>query len=268
MKYAKPAQEQQRIQKVLAHHGVGSRRDIERWINEGKISVNGKPAKLGMKIGAEDTIQVNQRKIVLKKNKPFAEKIRIIALNKASGFVCSRRDPEGRPTVFDKLPSIKFGRWVSVGRLDINTTGLLLFTNSGELANILMHPAQQIEREYIVRVRGEVTDDILNTLRTGVQLEDGLARFTDIQKGKDSDGQNHWFYVVLTEGKNREVRRLWESQGIIVSRLKRVRFGHYIMPSRIKMGRSMQLSEAEAKPFIRLLNEQKNAARQAKEKSG
>ncbi|MCB1674737.1 MAG: pseudouridine synthase, partial [Halioglobus sp.] len=180
-----------------------------------------------------------------------ARRTRCILYHKPTGEVCSRDDPQGRRTVFQRLPKLKAGRWISIGRLDYNTSGLLLFTTDGELANALMHPSANIEREYMVRVMGSVQPDMLQRMSEGVMLEDGVARFTDIQDG-GGDGINHWFYVVLMEGRNREVRRLWESQGLTVSRLKRVRYGEVFIPSRVRQGQWTELDPKEVKSLYRM----------------
>jgi 23S rRNA pseudouridine2605 synthase len=178
---------------------------------------------------------------------------RCLLYNKPTGEVCSRKDPEGRRTVFERLPKVKGGRWISIGRLDYNTSGLLLFTTDGELANALMHPSANIEREYLVRVKGDVAEEQLQAMLDGVLLDDGVARFTDIQPGRgDEDSANHWFYVVLMEGRNREVRRLWESQGLVVSRLKRVRYGDLFIPSSVKKGQWQELGQAEVETLYRM----------------
>ena len=182
-----------------------------------------------------------------------AEEVRCILYHKPTGEICSRDDPEGRPTVFRRLPPLKPGRWISVGRLDFNTSGLLIFTTDGELANGLMHPSSQVEREYMVRVMGDVKPDMLQSMLEGVMLDDGVARFTDIQEG-EGDGINRWYYVVLMEGRNREVRRLWESQGLTVSRLKRVRYGNVFIPSRVKQGQWQEMAEADIKSLYRLVD--------------
>jgi 23S rRNA pseudouridine2605 synthase len=184
-----------------------------------------------------------------------AVKHQVLLYNKPAGEICSREDPEGRPSVFRNLPRIKNQRWVSVGRLDFNTSGLLLFTTDGELAHRLMHPSSNIEREYAVRVLGEVTDEKLQHMKEGVQLEDGNASFSDIRKGKGEGSANQWYYVVLMEGRNREVRRLWESQELTVSRLKRVRFGSLFIPSAIKAGQYRELNSKESKALYRMSNE-------------
>lgn len=234
----------QRLQKVLANAGLGSRREIEGWIREGRISVDGKPAELGMRVLGTESITVN--------GKPVAEKRLagapryVIMYNKPEGELVTRSDPEGRRTVFDRLPALQQGRWISVGRLDINSAGLLLFTTDGELANRLMHPAQAIEREYAVRVHGQVTDDMLKQLVHGVQLEDGKARFEDIVSS-GGEGSNRWFHIVLMEGRKREVRRMWEAVGATVNRLKRVRYGPIILDSKVKVGTWRELEKQELK---------------------
>ena len=232
----------EKLQKVLARAGIGSRREMERWIEEGRVTIDGVVAKLGDRIQDDRRIEVDGRKL-----EPVdAQSTRCLLYHKPTGEVCSRKDPEGRRTVFERLPSVKSGRWISIGRLDYNTSGLLLFTTDGELANALMHPKSSIEREYLVRVMGEVTGEMLEAMLEGVLLEDGVARFTDIQPGGgDGDGLNSWFYVVLMEGRNREVRRLWESQGLTVSRLKRVRYGEIFIPSKVKQGQWQELGQKE-----------------------
>ncbi|MAI40865.1 MAG: 23S rRNA pseudouridine(2605) synthase RluB [Candidatus Azotimanducaceae bacterium] len=230
----------QKLQKTLANAGLGSRRAMENWIGAGRIKVNGTIAKLGDRVLESDTIQVDGHILA-----PRKAAHRHLLYNKPAGEICSRDDPEGRHTVFRNLPKLKNQRWISIGRLDFNTSGLLLFTTDGELANKLAHPSSCIDREYAVRVLGNVTDENLRNLREGVTLEDGLARFTDIKRPLGSVGANHWYYVVLMEGRNREVRRLWESQGLTVSRLKRVRFGSFFVPSRVKVGRFLELGKKE-----------------------
>ncbi len=233
--------EAERIQKVLARAGLGSRRTLEQWIREGRIEVNGRPAVLGERIGTGDRLHIDRRRINLR-GQPTRP--RMLAYYKPEGEVCSRRDERGRRSVFHSLPAIKHGRWINIGRLDIRTTGLLLFTNDGELANQLMHPAANIEREYAVRVSGKVTAAQLDALRRGVALADGPARFTDIVDS-GGHGLNHWYHVVLMEGRNRAVRRLWESQGLRISRLIRVRFGPYVLERRRRPGQCWALTEKE-----------------------
>ncbi|WP_438467194.1 23S rRNA pseudouridine(2605) synthase RluB [Marinomonas sp. PE14-40] len=231
----------EKLQKVLARAGQGSRREMETRIREGRVLVNGEVATLGDRVKVTDTIKLDGYEV--KATEAGASR-RVIIYNKPEGEVCTRKDPEGRPTVFDKLPKLKGERWIAVGRLDINTSGLLLFTTDGELANKLMHPSTEIDREYLVRVMGEINDDHIETLKKGVLLDDGMAKFTDIVDG-GGEGINRWFYVCVMEGRNREVRRLWESQGVKVNRLKRVRFGPVFLPSKAKMGRSVEMDESE-----------------------
>ena len=239
----------EKLQKVLARAGFGSRRELEEWISAGRVQVNGRPAKLGDRVGASDKVLVDGKKVASQDNATTAHPV--LLYNKPLGEICSRNDPEGRPTVYDHLPPLQHARWVSVGRLDINTTGLLLFTTDGELANRLMHPSAGIEREYAVRVMGEVTPEILETMQRGVMLEDGMASFSAIQYA-GGEGANHWYHVVLMEGRNREVRRLWESQGLKVSRLKRVRYGKLVIPSYVKAGKFVELPAPETKGLYQL----------------
>ena len=233
-----------RIHKVLAEHGHGSRRGIEQLIKQNKVEVNGKIAKIGQLVSEKDSFKIEGKSIFL--NPKDQKDIRILIYNKRVGEVSSRRDPENRPTIFDNLPRLNSGRWVSVGRLDINTSGLILFTNNGELANKLMHPSFLIEREYVARIHGLVTRKIVQKLVDGVKLEDGLARFTDVQEGKKGK-TNQWFAMVIMEGRTREVRRLWESQNLQVSRLKRVRYGDIFLPANLKQGSYKELSKGEVK---------------------
>ena len=223
----------ERLQKFLARAGLGSRRQIEDWVRQGRITVNGTPAQLGVQVGGADKIQIDGKPVWVRADRPQR---RVLAYYKPVGEMTTRRDPEARPTVFDRLPWLRDGRWVAVGRLDLNTQGLLLLTNDGELANRLMHPSSQIEREYAARVLGAVAPETLGRLRIGVPLEDGVARFEAI-RDVGGDGANHWYHVVLREGRNREVRRLWESQGITVSRLIRVRYGPVALRRGLHPGR-------------------------------
>lgn len=236
----------EKLQKMLAAAGYGSRRELERWISDGRISVNGKEAKLGDRASLEDTIMVDGKRARLATEE---QRIRVLLYNKPEGEVCTQSDPEGRKTVFTSLPKLTGERWIAVGRLDINTTGLLLFTNNGDLANKLMHPSSEIDREYLVRVHGAVDDDMLKRLREGVLLEDGPAKFSDVVPG-ERVGTNGWYTVALMEGRNREVRRLWESQNVEVNRLKRVRFGPIFLPSYARRGQWVELDE---KPLNDLL---------------
>ena len=234
----------QRIHKVLADHGHGSRRGIEQLIKKNKVEVNGKIAKIGQLVSEKDSFKIEGKNIVL--SRKGNKDIRVLMYNKKVGEVSTRHDPENRPTVFDNLPRLNSERWVSVGRLDVNTSGLMLFTNKGELANKLMHPSSVIEREYVARIHGLVTEKILQKLINGVKLEDGLARFTDVQEGKKGK-TNQWFAMVIMEGRTREVRRLWESQNLQVSRLKRVRYGDLFLPANLKQGSYKELSKSEVK---------------------
>ncbi|XBS22592.1 23S rRNA pseudouridine(2605) synthase RluB [Methylomarinum sp. Ch1-1] len=230
------------MQKVLARGGLGSRREVERWIEEGRLVVNGKKVTPGYHLKEGDHLQLNGR--VVKWEKYVMQPTRVLVYHKPTGEVVSRRDPEGRPVVFTQLPRLSVGRWIAVGRLDINTSGLLLVTNNGELANRLMHPSTEVEREYAVRILGEVDDEMLERLKTGVELEDGVAHFDDIQFYA-GEGANKWYHVVVREGRNRLVRRLWESQGVKVSRLKRVRYGPAMLPERIKSHSYYELDDKE-----------------------
>ncbi len=232
----------EKLQKVLARSGFGSRREMERAIVDGKVTVNGKPATLGDRVTGEDKILFDGKYV--SHGADNKQPLRVILYNKPEGEICSRSDPEGRRTVYENLPKLKNGRWISVGRLDFNTSGLLLFTNDGELANKLMHPSSNIDREYLVRIQGEVDDDMIERLKEGVLLDDGVAKFTDVVAGSD-EGSNSWYYCVVMEGKNREVRRLWESQDVRVSRLKRVRYGNIFIPSHVRVGQWIELNYRE-----------------------
>ncbi|WP_298723430.1 23S rRNA pseudouridine(2605) synthase RluB [uncultured Oceanisphaera sp.] len=223
----------EKLQKVLARAGKGSRREIETLISQGRVSVDGNVAHLGDRVTGKEQIRVDGHMV---ETQPEGDIIcRVLAYHKPEGEVSTRKDPEGRPTVFDRLPKLQGSRWVAVGRLDVNTSGLLLFTTDGELANRLMHPRHEIDREYAVRVFGEVNEAMLQRLRKGVMLEDGMAKFDTI-KYNGGEGMNHWFHVTLKEGRNREVRRLWESQEMQVSRLIRVRYGKIELPRNLPRG--------------------------------
>ncbi len=233
--------ESQKLQKVLADAGKGSRREIEEWIQAGRVSVNGLPAHLGQRVGAEDRIKVNGKPVVLKTSKKPA---RVILYHKPEGEIVSRQDPEGRPSVFDHLPPMKTGRWVAIGRLDFNTSGLLLFTDNGELANRMMHPRYAVEREYAVRLLGQLSEEQIEELCDGILLEDGLARFGKVEDA-GGEGANHWYRVTLNEGRNREVRRMFELLGLTVSRLIRVRYGPIALPRDLHRSEWKDLSPAE-----------------------
>ncbi|WP_280568609.1 23S rRNA pseudouridine(2605) synthase RluB [Chromohalobacter sp. 296-RDG] len=239
----------EKLQKVLARAGFGSRREMETAISDGRVKVNGQVATLGDRIETRDRVTLDERPVNLRD----AEEVprRVIMYNKPEGELCTRRDPEGRRTVFDRLPRLKGERWIAIGRLDINTSGLLLFTTDGELANRLMHPSTQVEREYAVRVMGGVRPENVTAMTEGVMLEDGPARFTDVQEF-GGEGINTWFHVVILEGRNREVRRLWESQELTVSRLKRVRYGNIFLDKRAKAGEWVELSQEEVDDLAQL----------------
>lgn len=228
----------EKLQKVLARAGLGSRRHMEQVITEGRVSINGQVAQLGDRVNPQDELRIDGRKVQYQIEREMRR--RVLIYYKPEGEICSRHDPEGRPTAFDHLPQISHDRWIMVGRLDINSTGLLLFTNDGELANRLMHPSREIEREYAVRVMGEVTESMKNNLLRGVQLEDGFAKFESLAEG-GGEGFNRWYHVVVKEGRNREVRRLFDSQGLKVSRLLRVRYGVIHLPRELRTGRWLEL---------------------------
>lgn len=241
-------QQPERIHKVLARHGIGSRRQIEHWIKAERIQINGVTAKIGDCISDKDKIHLDQAPVILQQRTAFRS--RLIMYNKPVGEICTRRDRQGRPTVFAALPALQGSRWVSIGRLDLNTSGLLLFTDDGQLANQLMHPSSEIEREYAVRVVGPVESEILQKMRQGVHLPSDSerkqkaiwSRFTDIVDS-GGEGLNHWYHVTLMSGRNHEVKRIWATQGITVSRLIRVRFGPIILPRKLAQGRIQELDE-------------------------
>lgn len=244
----------EKIQKVLANAGIASRRQVEALIQEGRITVNGKVATIGDRMTYHDVVSVDGREVKLIKSKN--QKTRVLLYHKPEGEMCTRNDPEGRPTIFESLPIIRNSRWICVGRLDFNTSGLLLITNDGELANNLMHPRSEIEREYAVRIRGEVDGDHLSQLEKGIKLEDGMARFNKIVEAGGT-GTNHWYHVTVKEGRNRLVRRLWEALGFTVSRLIRIRFGNIYLPSGLRRGKHTELTPHEVElleDFIIRLN--------------
>lgn len=235
---------------MLAREGLGSRREIETWIEAGRVTVDGQPASVGMRVGPDVAVTIDGRRVGLLGSARRARP-RIIRYHKPAGEICTRSDEKGRETVFDGLPRLRHGRWIAIGRLDMNTTGLLLFTDDGELANRLMHPSRSVEREYAVRVRGEVDATTLKHLRQGVELEDGPARFESVRDAGGSDAsRNHWYHVVLSEGRNREVRRLWESQGVQVSRLTRVRYGPIELRRGLRVGAFEDLTAQDADALI------------------
>jgi len=232
----------ERIQKILARGGVGSRREIERWIAEGRLTLNGHRVQLGDRLKEGDRLLLNDR--IINWEKFALQPTRVLLYHKPTGEVVTRRDPEGRPVIFAQLPKLETARWIAVGRLDINTSGLLLVTNNGELANRLMHPSSQVEREYAVRILGDVSDTTLALLKQGVELEDGKAKFDEI-RFFGGEGANKWYHVIVSEGRNRLVRRLWESQGVTVSRLMRVRYGPVVLPERLKAQSHYEINDKE-----------------------
>ena len=237
----------ERLQKLLAGAGHGSRRGIEEWIRAGRITVNGRIATLGERATSTDEICLDGRPLDL----GGAESTEVLLYHKPVGEVTSRHDPQGRPTVFENLPSPGSGRWIVVGRLDVNTSGLLLFTNDGELAHRLMHPSSEVEREYLVRLRGNPTDAVLERLRDGVMLEDGLAHFDRIEP-ESTEGSHSWYRVCLHEGRNREVRRLFEHEGFAVSRLTRIRYGTVTLPRDLHAGAHIRITPSAVKQLRNL----------------
>ncbi|PVZ84788.1 23S rRNA pseudouridine(2605) synthase RluB [Serratia sp. S1B] len=225
----------EKLQKVLARAGHGSRREIETIIEAGRVSVDGKVAKLGDRVELSSSLKIRLDGHIVSLKESEEAVCRVLAYYKPEGELCTRSDPEGRPTVFERLPKLRGSRWVAVGRLDVNTSGLLLFTTDGELANRLMHPSREVEREYAVRVFGQIDDEKIKQLSRGVQLEDGPAAFRTISF-QGGEGLNQWYNVTLTEGRNREVRRLWEAVGVQVSRLIRVRYGDIDLPKGLPRG--------------------------------
>ncbi|MBN6741613.1 pseudouridine synthase [Acidithiobacillus sp. MC6.1] len=237
----------EKLQKVLARFGLGSRRLMEEWIAAGRVVVNGQPAKLGDRVTAQDKIAVDGA--ALRIPSWVRPRLRVLRYHKPAGELTTRSDPEGRPTVFDRLPRLRGSRWITIGRLDFNTEGLLLLTNDGDLANALMHPRAGIEREYAVRVMGAVSPEQQTSLLQGVPLEDGEARFATLQEA-GGEGLNRWYHVTLAEGRNREVRRLFEAVGLTVSRLIRVRYGVVEMPRLLKTGYFDELPDEEREALL------------------
>ncbi len=238
-----------KLHKALADAGHGSRRELEQWIVSGRVSVNGTPAHVGQRVGPEDKIRVNGKLVQLK----FSSRLpRVLMYHKPEGEIVSKDDPDGRPSVFAKLPRLKSGRWISIGRLDFNSCGLLLFTNDGGLANRMMHPRYGIDREYAVRVLGEATAEMLERLRGTIELDDGPAHFTHFLES-GGEGANHWYRVTIGEGRNREVRRMFESVGLTVSRLMRVRYGPVSLSPRLKRGQVRDLESVEVEALLKCL---------------
>lgn len=245
----------EKLQKLLATVGLGSRRELEKWISAGRVSVNGSTAKLGDRAEADDRILVDGRPIkIVTDDSP-----RVLMYSKPEGEVSTTTDPEGRPTVFDGLPRLSRGRWIAIGRLDINTSGLLLFTTHGELANRLMHPSYEVKREYMVRIHGEVNEAMIARLTEGVILEDGVAKFQTVkaQHARSNDehiSSNQWFRIILAEGRTREVRRLWESQGVEVNRLKRISYGPIELPSFVRRSEFIELDPKQVISLFRAVS--------------
>ncbi|MEQ8689389.1 MAG: pseudouridine synthase [Pseudomonadales bacterium] len=239
----------ERLQKVLAGLGLGSRREIETWIGTERIRVNGELAHLGQRVSDDDVVEVDGRRVNIQRTSTTE----VLVLNKAGGTVCTRSDPEGRKTIYADLPQLRHGRWISVGRLDIQTSGLLLLTNDGQLANRLTHPSTGLDREYAVRINRKLEDEELTQLKAGVESEGETLRFSDIRYYNGSDN-NVWYHVVLMEGKNREVRRLFEAIGCVVSRLKRVRYGPVILPSWLRNGQWASMTRSDVRQIHRMLD--------------
>ena len=245
----------EKLQKVLAAAGLGSRRQLEKWIVDGRVSVNGSIATLGDRVEAADRIMVDGRAVKTSQD----EAPRVLMYSKPEGEVCTASDPDGRPTVYDVLPKINTGRWIGVGRLDINTSGLLLFTNYGELANRLMHPSYEIKREYLARIHGEVDQKMQKRLTDGVVLDDGIAKFQTVKaqhhrSAEDQISSNNCFRCILAEGRTREVRRLWESQDVEVSRLKRISYGPIELPSFIRRSEFIELEPKQVSALFKAVN--------------
>ena len=244
----------EKLQKFLANRGYGSRRQIEQWISDGRVRLNNSVAKIGDRVSIHDSIFLDNKKV---RSRELVE-THIIVYNKPEGLVSTTKDTRGRPLVFDNLPPLKRGKWISVGRLDINTSGLMLFTTNGELANRLMHPKYSIDRKYLVRVYGKVEKKNIEALKKGILIGDEYSRFKNIEYKnevlKDQVRLNNWFQVTLGSGKNREVRSLWESQGFEVSRLKRISYGPVILPSFVRPGNYTYLSEKEVAQLANLVN--------------
>ncbi len=241
----------EKLQKILARGGYGSRREMEKLIDSGAVQVNGKVAKLGDRALASDTIKLHGKPV--NENRLAKQATRVLIYHKPEGTVCTRSDEKGRDTIFNDLPRIINGRWINVGRLDINTSGLLLITNNGELANRLMHPSYEVEREYAVRVFGEVGDDVIQKLKQGVKLDDGPAKFDRIFKlpQQEENALNQWYRVVIKEGRNREVRRIWESQGVQISRLIRTRYGDFSLNRSLRKGKTQELSWKQVNQLLK-----------------
>ena len=235
-----------KLQKALAQAGLGSRRDMELLVQSGQVTVNGAPATIGARVGPRDVIQVRGRTI---SRHADGEPVRVLLYYKPEGEIVSHDDPGGRSSVFDRLPPLRGSKWLAVGRLDLNTSGLLILTTSGELANRMTHPRYELEREYAVRVLGRLSEEQQAKLISGVRLDDGMARCVSVQD-RGGEGANHWYHVVLREGRNREVRRLFQKVGLTVSRLMRVRFGSLTLPRGLKRGEFVELQRRETRDLL------------------
>lgn len=240
----------EKVHKVLADIGLGSRRQIEEWVAQGRVKINRRLATIGDRVSERDKLYLNGK--LINRDQYDQNSKRVIIYHKASGVICARRDPRRRKTVFHDLPKLRQGRWINVGRLDINTSGLLLFTNDGELANRLMHPSYEVEREYAVRVLGDVSNEAIQKLKHGIELVDGLAKFDQVNDA-GGEGANHWYHVILKEGRKREVRRLWEAVGCQVSRLIRIRYAFLTLPRDLRPGNYKSLNPAELKRLQKLV---------------
>lgn len=249
----------EKVQKILANLGYASRREIERWISDGRVRINDQIIGLGARAEPEDQISVDGRLVHQQQGEPD---LRVLIYHKPVDEICTRSDPEGRPTVFRNLPKIPGQRWIAVGRLDINSSGLMLFTNNGELANRLMHPSYEIEREYAVRVLGEVSPEMIEKLKKGVELDDGTAKFVTICDA-GGEGANRWYHVTLKEGRNREVRRIWEAVGRQVSRLHRIRYGPVSLPRSLRPGNYKELEESARDLLLKTVGLQSAVAEEA-----
>lgn len=239
----------QKLHKLLAQAGLGSRRAMEEWIRGGRVTVNGTVATIGTRVSPRDIVRVGRRIV----RWPREERLpRVVLYHKPEGEIVSRADPEERTSAFDRLPPVRGGKWIAVGRLDYNTGGLLVFTTSGEVANRMMHPRYALEREYALRVLGTLKPEQLARLKSGIELEDGPAHLVSIED-EGGEGANHWYRIVLAEGRNRIVRRIFEALGVTVSRLMRVRFGCIVLPRRLRRGQWLELPPAEVKALLREL---------------
>lgn len=250
----------EKLQKILARAGIGSRRAVEEYIAQGLVKVNGRTAQLGDRALATDQIKFKDKPV--RQSRLIQQPTEVILYNKPEGRVCTRKDEKGRKTIFEQLPHVHNGRWISIGRLDLNTSGLLILTNNGELANRMMHPSYEMEREYTVRVFGEISDDIIKQIQKGVKLDDGEAKFNRVikmQKTGEDDSINNWYRVTLKEGRYREVRRIWEAVGVQVSRLHRIRYGEFSLPRNLRKGKTQELTWRQINQLLKSVGMQEEA---------